>query len=327
MGLHASGKFSGIGTLKGIRFRERFEISTANRVLFLFIDGLGLGVPDPAVNPLASIEGKVLSVYPGSEIRLPFEGKCYPTDPRLGMVGLPQSATGQTTLFTGVNAAEVAGRHLQGFPNSLLKRLLASGSIFKTAKAAGKQVLFANAYTDRFFDREPRWLSVTTVMCKTSGVPLCRLEDVKRGESLFMDFTNRLLRRKGHDLPLLEPEGAAQVLARLSRQYDLCLYEYFLTDYVGHRGSYEDAVKLLGELDRFIYSLVASLDLTTTSLILTSDHGNVEDMRRASHTANDVPTMVWGGLKHLFDERPLPLSLASIAPLVLQFLGVDSDRV
>jgi len=232
--------------------------------------------------------------------------------------GLPQSATGQATLFTGVNAAQPLGRHLQGFPNASLKDLIATRSLFQKMKEQGFRVTFANAFTPAFFRNRPRWVSATTVMSETSGVPLRDLQS----DSLYMDFTNRFLRDRGFEIPLRTPDDAARILVQLTGTHELCLYEYFLTDFHGHRGTFDSAVNLLTELDRFLLSIVQRLDLSRTSLIITSDHGNIEDMSHSRHTLNPVPTLLWGDIQSVFLPFASSLSLEQITPLIGKFFAV-----
>jgi hypothetical protein len=211
------------------------------------------------------------------------------------------------------------GRHVQGFPTASLKGLIAKESLFRKLGKGGFKVTFANAFTPPFFENRPHWLSTTTVMCETAGVRLRKLEELVQGKSLFMDFTNHFLRDRGYEVPVRLPGEAAEILASLSREYDLCLYEYFLTDIVGHRGDFKDAVDLLRELDHFLWKVVERVDLTNTSVLITSDHGNIEDMRNSLHTANRVPTLLWGDIKKFFSSRQDELSLDQITPLLVQF--------
>ena len=96
----------------------------ARRVL-IFVDGMGVGLRDGAVNPLAATGGPVFADFlDGESAPLPAGGVRARPDTTLGVTGLPQSATGQTTLFTGINAAAHLGRHLEGFPNAVLRDLL-----------------------------------------------------------------------------------------------------------------------------------------------------------------------------------------------------------
>ena len=288
-------------------------------VLLIFIDGLGIGSADAAVNPLAANTLRVLNFSREQLDRRPRDGRIIPTDATLGVEGLPQSATSQATLFTGRNAARHIGRHLQGFPNRDLRELVGRHSLFRQVQEQDGRPTFANAYTERFFTDRPRWVSVTTVMCETAGVPLRRISDLLDERALFMDFSNRRLERFGETAPLRTPEEAGRILARLAPDYDLCLYEYFLTDFVGHRGTLEDASALLADLDRFLQSILDHLDLNETSVLIASDHGNIEDMSRTTHTRNPVPTMVWGELANAFDEETLRLD--EITPIVLRYLG------
>lgn len=292
-------------------------------VLLIFIDGLGIGPPDPKTNPLASLFNpgvlNVAQAHLGPVVR---EGRIFPTDATLGVAGLPQSATGQTTLFTGINAAHRLGRHLSGFPTHSLRKLIRSYSLFRQLKDSGQRVTFANAYTDRFFEDRPRWVSVTTVMCESAGVELRRLEDLEKGRALFMDFSNRRLSEAGLELPVRSAEEAGQLLASLASEYNLCLYEYFLTDLVGHRGTLNDAIELLQNLDRFLTAVVEHVDLEETAVLITSDHGNIECMDRRLHTRNPVPTLVWGPLQACLPEGEVRLE--DISPSIVRFL--ESSR-
>jgi bisphosphoglycerate-independent phosphoglycerate mutase (AlkP superfamily) len=156
-------------------------------------------------------------------------------------------------------------------------------------------------------------------MCETAGVRLRKLDELIHGKSLFMDFTNQFLRERGYEVPVRLPGEAAEILASLSQGYDLCLYEYFLTDIVGHRGNYEKAVDLLRALDYFLWKVVQEVDLTSTSVMITSDHGNIEDMTSSQHTANPVPTLLWGNLQEVFSDHLDGLSLDQITPLLTKF--------
>ena len=189
-------------------------------------------------------------------------------------------------MVTGVNAPSLVGRHLPGVPGPTLRRLIERHSLFNRLKEAGFEVTFANTFSPEFFQRRPRWVSVTTVMRETAGVKLWQLDDLLAERSLFMDFTNRVLQDRGYEVPVRTPRQAARILLRMSRQYHLCFYEYFLTDLVDHRGDLQQAVSLLTELDRFLFELVKGADLRHTSIVVTSDHGNYRaNEPKAAHLA------------------------------------------
>jgi hypothetical protein len=293
-----------------------------HKVILVFIDGIGIGARDEKSNPLACFNGKILRFFRNKEVELPDGGICIPTDACMGVPGIPQSATGQTALFTGMNAAAEIGHHVQGYPSGQLRQLISSQSIFRTLIEKQFRVTFANAYTPQYFEKRPRWISATTHMCESSGVKLRTLENLGSGDALFMDFTNRILLDLGFDTPIHSPARAGEILVNLSRNYSLSLYEYFLTDLVGHRGRLEEAVTLLKEVDEFLESVVANLD--NNSLIITSDHGNIEDMSHGLHTRNPVPTLVWGNIQADFPSPPQAMSLVDIAPVIEDYLNRSS---
>jgi len=86
-------------------------------VLLFFIDGLGMGTRGQH-NPLDGLsEAEPLAHFQDETSQAPCDGVVISTDARLGVEGRPQSASGQTTILTGVNAPAAIGTHKQGFPN------------------------------------------------------------------------------------------------------------------------------------------------------------------------------------------------------------------
>lgn len=287
-------------------------------VLMVFLDGVGIGKNDPEINPFARLDARIFNDFGDRGGKLPRQGVCLPTDACLGVAGLPQSATGQVTLFTGENAARYLGYHLQGFPNRALKELLEAGSIFRRIRDLGGEVTFANAYTPRYLQRKRSWISATTAMCNAAGVPLRTVADVAAGRAVYFDLTNARLAKDGFDVPVCSVERSAEVLVSLTRSCNLCLYEYFLTDRVGHRGTLEEAVGVADEVDRLVSAVVEVTDLTRSSLLVCSDHGNLEDKSTRLHTRNPVPTLVWGELRNFLPPTP---TLEDITPAVVRYLG------
>jgi bisphosphoglycerate-independent phosphoglycerate mutase (AlkP superfamily) len=57
-------------------------------------------------------------------------------------------------------------------------------------------------------------------------------------------------------------------------------------------------------------------------VVITSDHGNMEDISIRQHTTNDVPTVAIGAARHTFAEGLHDLT--GIAPGVLRAMGLDS---
>ena len=275
------------------------------RVILVFIDGVGLGDQDDH-NPfyyfkppglLNILEGNFFTAstsgFSGHKATLSSLDAC------LGTPGYPQSATGQASIFTGVNAAGYLGKHLNGFPNRKLRELLAKKGIFANLKQKGYSVCFANAYRPAFFELLAEGLPGDCYSCSTlvtyyGGVKFFGFPELIKGRALYMDITNGLLSNMDDDLPLVTPEQGAEILLTISRDYDFCLFEYFLSDLAGHLGDYDQIVKVIETLDLFIGTLAERINMEETLLIICSDHGNLEDSSFNEHTLNRVPLLLIG---------------------------------
>jgi 2,3-bisphosphoglycerate-independent phosphoglycerate mutase len=288
-------------------------------VLLFFIDGLGIGTRGPH-NPLDGLDGAApLAIFQDERPSLPFEGLLAPTDACLGVEGRPQSASGQTTILTGINAPAVIGYHKQGFPNQALLDIIREHSVFLQLKRAGvDDITFANTYTQRFFDSRPRWISATTAAVEAGGLRFNTVSDLKAGRAVYQDFTNAMLIERDETVDLRSPKEAGEVLANIVAANSFTLYEYFITDKVGHAQDHEAARRVLTLLAHFIRSLLARLDLKRTTVILTSDHGNIEDLSLRNHTLNPVPTIVWGKNRESLAARIS--SLTDITPGIVDVL-------
>lgn len=287
-----------------------------NSVILFFVDGLGIGDRD-GHNPLAACQAGPLAYFKGEIRDIEFGGQLAETDATLGVEGRPQSASGQTTILTGINAPLHLGRHKQGFPNEALRALLRKASIFLKLKEAGNgSDLFANAYTPQFFESTPRWKSATTVAVESAGLTFRRLSDLLGGRSVFHDFTNKSLIERGYEVPEFSPADAGAILGRLAEENRFVLYEHFITDKIGHDMDMDRAVRHLPELAEFLSETIRRIDPGRTTVILTSDHGNVENLSVRNHTLNKVPTVIWG--RHAAESASRVKDLTDIAPLVFE---------
>jgi 2,3-bisphosphoglycerate-independent phosphoglycerate mutase len=298
----------------------KYPSMSQNSVLLFFIDGLGIGARG-AHNPLSEIENVApLAYFQGEESNVIHDGLMIPTDATLGVEGRPQSASGQTTILTGINAPARLGYHKQGFPNEALREIINEHSLFLQLKRRGvDDAVFANAYTPQFFTETPRWKSATTVAMEAAGLPFRRLPDLVGRKALFHDFTNESLRERGFDAPVFSPAEAAAILAELSRNHRFTLYEHFITDKIGHDQDWTRARTHLPRLAEFARELLQLVNLETTTVILTSDHGNIEDLSVRNHTLNRVPTVIWGRAKS--KAAASVRSLADITPTILNLLS------
>jgi 2,3-bisphosphoglycerate-independent phosphoglycerate mutase len=293
-------------------------MTTEPSVLLFFIDGLGIGTRGPH-NPLDNLDANPLAVFQDEEPQTFLEGIVVPTDPRLGIEGRPQSASGQTTILTGVNAPAAVGYHKQGFPNKALLEIIERKSIFKQLTDAGvSPITFVNAYTSRFFAERPRWVSATTAAVEAAQMKFRTVTDLREGQAVFMDFTNRILIERGEPVTERSEVEAATILANIVAANRFSLYEYFITDKVGHAQDMQLARKILTSLALFIRELLVRVDLNRTTVILTSDHGNIEDLSLRNHTMHAVPTIVWGAQRERIASRIQ--TLADITPTIVALL-------
>ena len=274
---------------------------TSPSVIFVFLDGLGLGPADetnplwlaPMPNLRRLLGGPLVA---GRSVDRP--GLLFTAlDALLGVRGVPQSATGQTALLTGINAAQLLGYHLAAYPNAQLTQLINEHNILKRATERGFRATFANAYTSQYFElvkERKRRHSATTLSVLAAGLPFRTLADLERGEAVYWDITNFYLAGHLHmPVSIIEPEVAGQRLARLSRSYDLVLYESFLPDAVGHRKDRAKALQVLDLLDRFFAGLLEAVGPTVT-VVMSSDHGNLEELSTGVHSTHPVPLLVVG---------------------------------
>ena len=285
-------------------------------VLLFFIDGVGVGEDDPEFNPIASARYPALHL---TRTRTPTPRAGIPSyaggiDASLGVPGLPQSATGQTTILTGVNAAALLGRHASGFPGPTLRRVLAERSLLKRLAERGLRPTFLNAFGPRFFESSEtaRRLSATTLATVASGVRIRDWKDLAEGRAVVHDLTHWRMREYGYDLPLRSAEEAGAIIAREAMKVDFALFEYFETDRAGHAQDRAAAERCLSDLNGALEVVLETVDLERTLVLVTSDHGNIEDERVRTHTLNPAILAIWGPA----DGLPLPASLVDLAPLI-----------
>ncbi len=281
------------------------------KIIFLFIDGVGIRepAPDNPVNP---------EVCP-TLCRL-IERHGVPIDACLAVDGLPQSATGQATMFTGVNAPVFMGRHCEGFPGPSLRKKIAESNLFMELKARGRRVKFADAYLVESPDELEgrRFKSVTTVMALTTPEVIATADDLADDQAVMQDLTRETIQDRYPDIPVISPEDAASHLFALARVNDFTLYEFFQTDGAGHSMDYARACEVLRLYDRFLAALLRYVEAAGLTLVMTSDHGNIESMDEQGHTRNPVPFVVFGPKEA--EIRAAVKSLVDVTPAILRFI-------
>lgn len=306
------------------------------KFLLLFLDGVGLGPDDPAINPFACarmphlqtlLEGKRLVLGGKVETK---RATLVSLDACLGVDGLPQSATGQAALLTGQNVPEILGYHHGPRPNSDIARFLKDGSLLTTLVDRGCDVAFVNAFPPQYFETTSSGRRVRGAIpqaVRAAGIPLKTADDLRAGRALSADFTGKAWRdRLGfEDTPVLEPQEAGERLAALTGQHDFTLFEFWLSDYIGHSRNMDAACSMLDTFDQVLGGLLDAWNEDQGLILLTSDHGNLEDVSTRRHTINCVPGLIIGPPQYRHPFSASLCDLTDIAPAIAGRFQVTSS--
>ncbi len=121
------------------------------------------------------------------------------------------------------------------------------------------------------------------------------------------------------------PEVGEAVRKALDEEYDFVVVNFANGDMVGHTGNFEAAVKAFETVDREIGKILKKAKEKDYSVVITSDHGNLEQMKDdngnilTNHTTFDVFCFV-------IDDRVKEVKsggLNNIAPTVLKLMGIE----
>ncbi len=292
-----------------------------NPVLMIFIDGVGIGNKDYEFNPFFKHGFKIFDeIFKATPYKqnpyLENNGMyVFPADAKLGVEGLPQSGTGQVTIFCGINAPQFVGKHFGPFPYSTTIPVIKEQNIFKTYLDLGKSAYFVNAYPKVFFDylkSGKTRLSTTSLSCRLTGLKLNSVTDLRESRALTAEITNERWNRKlKYQLKVISPETAARRLLTIAGKHDFTLYEFFHTDHLGHGRIADEFESIYNNLDRFLFTILSELNNELT-LVICSDHGNFEDLSVKTHTMNPALTITAGknarelsdSIKDLTDIKP-----------------------
>jgi 2,3-bisphosphoglycerate-independent phosphoglycerate mutase len=329
------------------------------KFLFFFLDGVGLGKNDPKSNPFAQAKLPTLERLLGGQ-RLLIETLSPPTnyqpatgqpftsinseimplalvhdtpqatllalDPCLGVPGIPQSATGQATLLTGINVPAALGYHYGPKPNQPVARLLQNGTLFHKLTEKHWKISLLNAYPPTYFraiESGHRIFSAIPLVTTRAGIALNTMDDLLNGKALSADFTGLGWRERLGiaNTPLLTPEQAGERMATLAGESDLSFFEYWLSDYAGHKQDMDNACDLLETFDRVLAGLISNWNQEDGLILITSDHGNLEDLSTRRHTRNPVLALIIGSpqLRQNFTQNLVDLT--SITPAILNLFS------
>jgi len=132
----------------------------------------------------------------------------------------------------------------------------------------------------------------------------------------------------------MKPEMSAnevgeQVLKAMDEEYDLVVVNFANGDMVGHTGVYDAAVVAVETVDGELGRLIKKADEKGYSVVITSDHGNCEEMCTLSgeiltnHTVGDV----WCFVIDKDVKEVKNGGLNNIAPTVLKLMEIEKPSV
>ncbi len=130
-----------------------------------------------------------------------------------------------------------------------------------------------------------------------------------------------------------KPEMSAKIITKqlidsLDKDYLFTLVNFANPDMVGHTGNIDATVKALETLDACLKVIFSKIDLEKTDVIITSDHGNCDEMLSkdqkiiTSHSLNKVPFILISK-KDYKKANVKEASLANIAPTLLKLLSFE----
>jgi 2,3-bisphosphoglycerate-independent phosphoglycerate mutase len=290
-----------------------------SRVLLVFLDGVGIGADDPATNPFTASPPPAISSWL-RERSATLAG----LDARLETEGLPQSGTGQYSLFTGDNGAQRFGRHYGPWVPTALRESLRNDNLLTRALAQGLRVAFANAYPEELITASQLNGAFQAIGPLRAGPPLVAVgagllnrhtDALRDGHAIASEIINEGWREHlaRHDLPAVTPVQAGANLARIANTNDLTLFAHYSTDAAGHKQDLDAAIAALRIVDDFLAGVLEYLD-DDVVLLVASDHGNLEDAS-TGHTRNPAFGLV-AGHEHAAIAGELH-SILDVTPVVL----------
>ena len=125
------------------------------------------------------------------------------------------------------------------------------------------------------------------------------------------------------------PEVGEAVRTGMDEAYDLIIVNFANGDMVGHTGNYEAACKAVTAVDTEIGKIIEKAKKDGYAIVLTSDHGNCEEMQDSegnvltNHTVGDVWCYV---LSQNVEKLKSGGGLNNVAPTVLEIMGIEVPK-
>ncbi len=124
------------------------------------------------------------------------------------------------------------------------------------------------------------------------------------------------------------PAVGDAVLKAMDEGYDFIVVNFANGDMVGHTGNFDAAVKAVEAVDHELGRIVRKAKEDDYALVVTSDHGNCEEMRDEAGNVltNHTVGKVWAFVMAPGVDKVHPGGLNNIAPTVLKLMGIEKPE-
>ncbi len=121
------------------------------------------------------------------------------------------------------------------------------------------------------------------------------------------------------------PEVGEAVRKAMDEEYDFIVVNFANGDMVGHTGNFEAAVKAVEAVDKELGLILEKAKEKKYAFVLTSDHGNCEEMRdeEGNILTNHTVGKVWCFVEAPGVSKVAPGGLNNIAPTVLKLMELE----
>ncbi|WP_293911707.1 metalloenzyme domain protein [Deinococcus sp.] len=211
-------------------------------------------------------------------------------DTTLGVSGTPQSGTGQSCWLTGRDAVRIMGEHFGPYPGPTLQKLLRQESLPVRLIQAGGTAALLNVYPPGYFaahDKRPRHgcfpfsFLAAGLSLNPPGLPsVSPTLGLRYGSPWAATLEPSELHAQGREV------------ARAAQAHDLLVLDLWLSDLLGHEGRPDAPPELLAAARRYLRcldALLAGLLEGGARVVISSDHGNFENLGIKGHTLARVP--------------------------------------
>ncbi len=129
------------------------------------------------------------------------------------------------------------------------------------------------------------------------------------------------------------PKIRAKVVQFLrEKKFDFIAVNFACPDMVGHTGNFEAGKLTVRAVDKELGFIISEMKNSGGVLIVTADHGNIEEMKDLStgqidtkHSKNQVPFILWSSRGDKFNLKKEGI-LGDVAPTVLDLFGIEKPR-